>query len=560
MRIYRYLLVLLCSAFTVLNSLQAQNNREIVLKAMEDELNRSMNDLSLENHDGPFFISYRVFETKGFSVMASLGAINNRNATPLRRGSVRLIVGDYDFNDESFTSAMEMGFAGSPNAGFLRGTMPVDADYYGIRRHFWNSTEEMYRRAAKSFKGHKAKLEKEGKNIDDTPHLVFSKVPVESYESPVLKINWNEKDMADRAREISAIFLDYPEIESSRVFYSVTHNTEYFISSEGARIVEEEAGLILNVSASSKQTFPNFVPNQLKYEASSFDELPTDEEIRKDIAEMITGLVRDTDIPQFEDSYEGPVLFYNKSVASLFARQFIPSLNASESATIEENTSYRNRSRQLDHKIGKRVTSRDLTVSVLPGAQTYMGQKMKGAYRYDLEGVRATDSLMLIEKGYLRELMRGRTVMKGSSGANGTGLGAGVLSVVSHDIKPEEELKRMLIELAEDEGLEYALIVREMPVLGRGVNIYKVSLEDGTETLLGGASLNDLKFNSFRKLSGTSAGRTVHHLPDSFNGRLVSVIAPGIMLLEDVEVEAYQNYGVRKQKEPLVKNPLFKED
>ena len=185
---------------------------------------------------------------------------------------------------------------------------------------------------------------------------------------------------------------------------------------------------------------------------------------------------------------------------------------------------------------------------------------MKGAYRYDLEGVKATDSLLLIEKGYLKELMRGRTVLKGSPGANGTGLGAGVLSVISHDIRPEAELKRMLIELAEDEGLEYALIIREMPVLGRGVNVYKVSLEDGSETLLGGASLNDLKFNSFRKLGGTSSDRTVHHLPDSFNGRSVSVIAPAIMLLEDVEVEPYQNYGARKRKEPLVKNPLVKED
>ncbi len=541
-----------------LNNLQAQSDREIVLKAMEDELERSMNDLMLDDHDRPFFISYRVFETSGFSLTATLGAISTRNRTPLRRGSVRLIVGDYDFNDESFTQGM--GYAGQPNTGFLRGSMPVEADYYGIRRHFWQSTEEMYRRAAKGFKGHKTKLEKEGKRIEDTPHLVFSKVPVASYESPVLEVSWNEEAMAKRAREISAIFLDYPEMENSRVYYAVSHDREYFISSEGARIVEEEASVLLSISASPVRPVPNFVPKQLKYEASSFDQLPTDDEIREDIIEMIAKLGGGTEIAQFEDSYEGPVLFYDKSVANLFARQMIPRLNASESAGIEENSGYSNRSKQLDHKIGKRVTSRGLTVSALPGAQTYRGQKMKGAYRYDLEGVKATDSLLLIEKGYLKELMRGRTVLKGSPGANGTGLGAGVLSVISHDIRPEAELKRMLIELAEDEGLEYALIIREMPVLGRGVNVYKVSLEDGSETLLGGASLNDLKFNSFRKLGGTSSDRTVHHLPDSFNGRSVSVIAPAIMLLEDVEVEPYQNYGARKRKEPLVKNPLVKED
>lgn len=542
-----------------ITSLQAQEKEDVLLKAMEDELNRSMSELVLEDRDRPFFISYRAFDTKGLGVSASLGSLNSSDFSPGRSGSVRLIVGDYDFNDESFNPEMEMGFADSPNMGFMPSLMPIEDDYYGIRRYFWKSTEDIYRRAAKSFKAHKTKLKKESKSIDDTPHLIFSKVPVVSYQSPAVQVNWDRKAIEDRARGISAVFLEYPEIENSNVYLSVYHSKEYFINSEGTRIVEEEAGATLNISISASTSPGFFNPEFIRYEAASFEELPSDELIKADILKTIEKLNKKEELDRFEDSYEGPVLFYDKSVANLFARQFVSSLNASQTATIEEETGFRNRSKELDHKVGKRVTSRDLTVSALPGAQTYLGEKMKGAYRYDNEGVKATDSIMLIERGYLKELMRSRVVLKGSPGPNGTGLGAGVLSVISHNTRTEDELKQQLIELAEDEGLEYALIVRELSFAGGAVNVYKVSLEDGSETLLQSASLTDLDFNSFRKVGGASADRTVHHLPHPFNGRTVSIVSPRVLLLEDVEVESFQSYGVRKTKEPLVKNPLIKE-
>lgn len=554
--------ILLLSLLILLGSvnLKAQEEREVILSAMEDELARSMDELALEDHDRPFFISYRVFDTKSLNVSAALGAINSSGLSPRRSGSVRLIVGDYDFNDESFAEGMNIEIPTYPGSGFMSAGMPMGADYYGIRRYLWKSTDDIYRRAAKTFKSHKTKLEKEGKSIDDMPHLIFSKVPPVSYESAALVVEWDQQALEERARKLSATFLQYPEIENSRVYLSVNHSREYFISSEGTRMIQDEASVVLNISFSASGTPGLVSPERLLYQADSFEALPDDESIKADIAEMIAEMDGKEEVPQFEDSYEGPVLFYGESVPNLFARQFAGRLNATQTASIEEETGFRNRSRELDHKLGKRVTSRDLTVSVLPGAEMYLGEKMKGAYRYDMNGVKATDSLMLIEKGYLKELMRGRTVLKGTPGPNGTGLGAGVLSVISHNTKTEAALKQQLIELAEDEGLDYALIVRKFPLNGRGVEVFKVSLEDGSETLLKSASLNDLNFNSFRKVAGTSVDRTVHHLPDPFNGKTLSVVSPRILLLEDVEVESFQNYASRRNKEPLVKNPLVKEE
>ncbi|MCE7995262.1 MAG: hypothetical protein HEP71_25015 [Roseivirga sp.] len=554
--------VLLLPVFLVFTwvSLSAQEESEVVLKAMEDELNRSMQELSLKDHDRPFFISYRVFDSKSLNINASLGAVNNAMLSPRRRGSVRLIVGDYDFNDESFASqGMSLSVSNQANFGFVGVGMPLGADYYGIRRYFWKSTDNMYRRAAKRFKAHQSKLKKEGKKIDETPHLVFSKVPVVSYQSERLDADWDQKAIEDRARKISAAFVAYPDIGESRVNLSLNHSREYYINTEGTRIVQDDAGVQLKILVFSSATRAVFNSEDLNYQASSFDELPDDATILADIEELVKKVRKKETVEQFEDSYEGPVLFYDQSVAGLFARHFVPSLNATQTASIEEETGFRNRSRELDHKIDKRVTSRSLSLSVLPGRENYLKQSMKGAYRYDMEGVKATDSLLIVDKGYLKELMRGRTVLKDSPGPNGTGQGVGVLSVISHDTKTETALKQQLIELAEDEGLEYALIVRKIPFTGGGVNVYKISLEDGSETLLQSASLNDLNFNSFRKVGGTSTDRTVHHLPDSFNGKLMSVVSPRILLLEDVEVESFQNYGTRKNKKAMVQSPLVKE-
>jgi hypothetical protein len=70
MRIAR--LSLLLAAAASLAALHAQD--DVVMKAMRDEMARSMKELTLENLEKPYFIAYRVVDNDTTGVAASFGA------------------------------------------------------------------------------------------------------------------------------------------------------------------------------------------------------------------------------------------------------------------------------------------------------------------------------------------------------------------------------------------------------------------------------------------------------------------------------------------------------
>ena len=63
--------LLVISVFCVV----AQDENNVILRAMKDELKRSMEEIKYDNHDKPFFISYGITDSKNISVYATLGAI-----------------------------------------------------------------------------------------------------------------------------------------------------------------------------------------------------------------------------------------------------------------------------------------------------------------------------------------------------------------------------------------------------------------------------------------------------------------------------------------------------
>src|SRR5450631_1524711 len=103
MRIAR--LSLLLTAAACMASLHAQD--DIVMKAMRDEMARSMKQLTVENLEKPYFISYRVVDSESAGVAASFGALNHSTTGHTRRLVVEVRVGDYKL-DSSHLSSFDM--------------------------------------------------------------------------------------------------------------------------------------------------------------------------------------------------------------------------------------------------------------------------------------------------------------------------------------------------------------------------------------------------------------------------------------------------------------------
>ena len=91
---------------------KADCKSDIIFKAIQDELNRSMTELNHPEAGKPFFAGLYVTEGTFMSSRATLGAILSSSTNPIVATSYRFMFGNYDMNDENFeeTQNKEMIF------------------------------------------------------------------------------------------------------------------------------------------------------------------------------------------------------------------------------------------------------------------------------------------------------------------------------------------------------------------------------------------------------------------------------------------------------------------
>jgi predicted Zn-dependent protease len=535
----------LAIALTVIALAASAQDDNIILRAMNDEMKRSMTELALPGYEKPFFISYTVTDSRELAINASLGALVRSTAFPGRVKDVRVMVGNYDFNDESLdVSNNQVGQLNEIN-------IPIDNDYNGIRRAFWTTTDAVYRAAAKSYKDNVAFLKEQKKELKDVPHRSFAK-------APVTKINKLKKPtVVDRqkleflAKELSGIFKSYSDIVSSGVFISVIETDNYFINSEGTEIATTDFTVAISANAQVKTDEGEFIFDHISHRVLSLEKLPDAETLRKEVKQMADRLttLKKTDV--FKDSYTGPVLFVGTAAADVFSNSLF-SFGESFSASKNITNGYS----AADSKLGKKVVDDRFTIKSVPKMKSFNDTELLGSYEVDAEGVVPPDELVLVEGGILKNLFSDRTITKEGQTSNGHGSGPGVISVSANSGVSLDKLKEQLIETAKEEGLEYALIVKHFSAGGvRSVNTYKVSLKDGKEELIRSANVRTMNLKSLKKVLGVSNEQIVRNTEVGRFGSSISLIAPSAILLEEVEVEGARSNPFL-DKEVYVENPV----
>ena len=143
-----------------------------IVKAMRDELQRNMLNLEYQDYKQPFFISYSIADTRSLFINATLGAITTSNLTHNRGWIIRVMIGDYQLTDENF---QDVGDGGSNYNQYL--DLPIDNDYYGIRRFLWESTDRVYKSAAQTYKNKITTLREKNITPEDLPFADFSRAP-----------------------------------------------------------------------------------------------------------------------------------------------------------------------------------------------------------------------------------------------------------------------------------------------------------------------------------------------------------------------------------------------
>lgn len=516
--------------FTAFVTAASAQQEDVVLKAMKDEMNRNMANLTLKDHGKPFFIAYGINDYQVFTVYATLGAVVHANETPNRSKNVRILVGDYEFNDES----LDNNLYSDTGAGEIE--LPLDDDYFGIRRSLWATTDAIYKSAAKKYQKHVEYLKEQKKELKDLPHRTFAKVPV------ITEVGNNqipqpaETQWSGYVKEISAVFKSFPEITYSGVFLTAVRGHRYLVNSEGAVIKTPNNITMMYVNAGIQNEKGRFEQDQVMYYALTPEGLPKLTDVMAQAKAMAENLIKNSGAEALTEDYVGPVLFMGESVAGVLQGGLF-SMNESLSAsnTIRTPNSYAQEfNSTLESKIGKNIVDNSITVSAKPTLESFNGVPLLGSYKIDEEGVRPPSELVLVDKGVLKNLLNDRSLTNANQTANGFSDGPGVVDISVSNGVTTAALKEKLIRTAKEDGMEYAIIIKDEPSNRMGlVNVFKVSLENGEEKFVRSAQIEDLSIRSLKKIGGASKDRQVVHLTER---GLTSYIVPQALLLNDITI------------------------
>lgn len=563
-------------------SVKAQVNEEPIWKALNDELSRNMKSLSYLDYEKPFFINYTIGSSENAVVLGSLGAIILSDENKLNTEMVRVMVGNYQICDENFENE-------NNNVRFNGGNipLPLDADYYGIRRTLWIQTDKVYKAAGETYKNKLYILKRNNVPLDS---LVpdFSKAPVSKVKISGSDFKYNKTEWEKRIREISGYFLKYGDIDDSGVSFRFAKANTYMVNSEGSEVKTPVDVAVITIAASTTSSDGSRQMDRFDVLAPTPADLPTNDWFMKEIELMVKRLKNLKTAEVFDRNYSGPVLFLDQAAseltsASLFSQED-PLIAIREPLYADRNMKifYGNNPNSLGNKQNKKIIANDLTVKAQPALKAYNNIPLIGHFEIDADGVVPPKDLTLVENGLLRTLLCDRTPTRAIPQSNGHRrfaffnnrisyiTGPGIIELSGKKQNSRDELKAKLIEKAKEEGLDYAIMIKK--VIPRAINypveIYKVSVTDGKETLIRSASINNVSLATLRKCIGISNQTTAYNMlvnvgPDNSNlgafspdisGLPTSFISPDGILIEEMEVEgAPKNLSEEK---PIVPNPV----
>ncbi|MGA9806009.1 MAG: metallopeptidase TldD-related protein [Terriglobales bacterium] len=558
-RIAALLLVLLLGTlFGTLFATFAQAQDDVVMRAMKDELARSVAQLQLQKMDKPYFLAYRMDEINQNSISATLGSLTQDQPLRMRMIGVEVRVGDYALDNSNYLSSRMFG---GGRAGFLSGISqaPLDDDYQQIRRDFWLATDSQYKKALEDFSGKRAALDMR-KHTDDVPDF--------SRETPTTKMEPPEKsragdDLKTLARDISAVFRNTPEIYGSSVDLEYRNYYTRYINSEGSTFTRAQTSFKLRINAQTQAPDGLPISESIAVFGRTMADLPAKDALLSRTRAMADRILKLRTAGSLE-RYNGPVLFEGDAAGEIFAQQFATGLMAVRTP-LSDNPQFEMYFNQLMSqlggggslvdKIGGRVLPDFLSVSDNPLRADYQGTILMGAGKIDDDAVETRET-RLVEHGTLKTLLATRTpvraVLHSTGSRRGYGPSPSNLFLTSEKSSTNDELRKELLRRAKDRGLDYGIVVRRvgagaaasfvkmatrMAQQGQGsgslAEVYKL-YPDGHEELIRGVEIAEMLPSTFKDI--VAVGDTPAVFTDEFIPPVGALFALGVSGSSDVPI------------------------
>jgi predicted Zn-dependent protease len=531
----------------------------VLIDAMETELHRAMGSLGntatdATQHSGspagvpagveqpkPYFLSYAVSDSDHLAMAAQFGAITGSNESRRRIADVQVRLG---------TAAEDNTHGEHRNSALTTVPLPLTDDGEALARSLWFATNRGYAKALDGFLKVKTEQQVRAKEEDGSGDFSNEKPATELLPSPpplvVDRAAWQ-----DRLRELSGIFKQYPDVFFNNVALEAATETDYFVSSEGAKVATPSHVARLVIVARTRAADGMDLFRAETFEADEVAHLPDQKTLTDKTIAMAKNLEALREAPVTEP-FNGPAILSGRASAVFFHEVLGHRLEGQRQRGDDEGQTF-------TKLLGKQILPSFLSVSDDPTLATFDGISLSGHYSYDDEGQPAR-RVDLIKDGVLDTFLMSRLPIASFSSSNGHGRSEtghmptgrqGNLIVTSSKTVSDAELREMLKAEAKKQGKAYglyfqdissgfAVTTRRSPQAFQVIPlvVYRVYVDGRPDELVRGVSIVGTPQAALNRILATN------NKQDIFNGICgaesgsipVSAVAPA-MLVSEIETQ-----------------------
>lgn len=500
------LALLCCSLWTEVIWSQ-HPEKSLLLKAMEEELNRSMKGLTEKGNPPPYFISYYVAETQRAGITASYGALRRSSMDRTRLLDVEVRTGDYELD----------------NTHRLRGVfdimyriprpvpIPLEDDIEAIKSVLWLETDRKYKEAVERLIQVEAQKTVKVKEEDESAD--FSLESPEKFIGQISQIAVGMEKWEEKLKAYSELFKPFKEIYEADVSLTATATNKYIVNSEGTSVQYSQAHWRLSLFARTKAEDGMDLYRFESFDAHTLDGLPDEKEVHEKIDLVAKDLLALRAAPVIEP-FTGPAILSGRAAAVFFHEIFGHRIEGHRQKDEEEGQTF-------TKKINQQVLPDFISVYDDPTQKSSSKTDLSGYYLYDDEGVKA-QRVTIVENGILKNFVMSRSPIEGFQKSNGHGrkqvgyravARQGNLIIEASQTVPEEKLREMLIEECKKQDKPFGLIFEDISggftFTGRGIPqsyavipivVYRVFTDGRPDELVRGADLIGTPLVSFSKI------------------------------------------------------------
>ncbi len=450
--------------------LKAENdNNDTLFNALTDELNRNIYLLQIENQPKPYYIAYRVRDTKGIEIKAEFGGLLHNQTYHERKLDVDLRVGSYDLDNSNFACQV----TSSNTIDFDQTNLPLENDYDAIRNAVWLVTDGTYKKALERLSRKKATIQNQPQK--DRP-ADFSAVPPCTNIEPIATLDLDVEYWQNSIIELSALFKQFPKIQESSVRFVIQADNQYFLDNECNRSRHSRTLAGIEVIANTQALDGDPLEDILTIYAAQANDLP----LLNTMKQMITAMAETLSLlcmVKKEEEYSGPVLFTAQAAAELVFQILGKGISDPKPPLFENEILARNGANKgmghLVNRFGRKVMPEFFNVWDDPNIKTRQGKTLIGGFSIDDQGVKS-QKVDIVTAGKLVGLMTSRTPTKKNKESNGHArfrderysrryIGMiGNLVVETEEAISIEALKEKALMICREYGIAHALIISRL--------------------------------------------------------------------------------------------------